>query len=114
MSSAVEAELAAIFLTSKDMLPLHQTLVEMEWTQGQSPIQTDNSTAMGVTNNNISQKRTNSTEMIFHWLRFPAWSRDNSDSTGALALKTWEIIAQSITRHYIIFLTGQHIPDKLQ
>ena len=29
--SAAEDELAALFTTAKDMVPLHQTLIEMKW-----------------------------------------------------------------------------------
>ena len=38
MSSAAEAELTNLFFTTKDMVPLHQTLIEIKWSQGQSPI----------------------------------------------------------------------------
>ena len=43
MSSAAEAELAALFMTAKEMVPLRQTLIEMGWPQPKSPIQTDSS-----------------------------------------------------------------------
>jgi hypothetical protein len=69
MSSAAEAELAALFLTSKELVPLRQTLEEMGWPQPKTPVQTDNSTAVGVTNNTIVPKRTKSMDMRFHWLR---------------------------------------------
>ena len=68
MSSAAEAELAALFVTAKDMVTLIQTLVEIKWPQRQSPIQTNNSASVGVTNNTIVPKRTKSMDMIFHWL----------------------------------------------
>ena len=69
MSSAAEAELTALFITSKELLPLRQTLEEMDWPQPKTPVQTDNSTAVGVTNNTIVPKRTKSMDMSFHWLR---------------------------------------------
>jgi hypothetical protein len=50
MSSAVKVELGALYTTAKEMAPLHQTLIEMGWPQPCTPIQTDNSTAIGVTN----------------------------------------------------------------
>ena len=53
MSSATEAELAALFITAKYMVPLCQTLIEIKWPQGQSPTQTKNPTALGFTNNTI-------------------------------------------------------------
>jgi len=69
MTSAAEAEIAALFITSKELVPLRQTLEEMGWPQPKTPIQTDNSTAVGVTNNTIVPKRTKSMDMRFHWLR---------------------------------------------
>ena len=45
------------------------TLIEMKWPQGQSPTQTNNSTAVGVINNTIFPKRNKSMDMKFHWLR---------------------------------------------
>ena len=68
MYSSAEAELAAIFITAKDMAPLRQTIIEMKWPQGQYPIQTGNSTAVGVTNNSIFPTLTKYMDMRFHWL----------------------------------------------
>ena len=53
MASAAESELAALFITAHEMIPHCQTLIDMGWPQPKSPIQTDNSTATGVTNNTI-------------------------------------------------------------
>ena len=69
MSSAAEAELAALFMTAKEMVPLRRTLVEMGWPQPKSPIQVDNTTAVGVTNKTLVPKQTKSMDMRFYWLR---------------------------------------------
>ena len=69
MSSAAEAELAALFITAKKMIPLRHTLIEMGWPQPQTPIQTDNSTVVGFTNNTIVNKATKSSDMKLLWLR---------------------------------------------
>ena len=50
--------MAALFITVKKMIPLRHTLIEMGWPQPQTPIQTDNSTAVGFTNNIIVNKAT--------------------------------------------------------
>eukprot|EP00804_Cyclotella_cryptica_P009972 CCRYP_015404-RA/>CCRYP_015404-RA protein AED:0.29 eAED:0.29 QI:0/0/0/1/1/1/2/0/498 len=68
-SSAAESELAALFICTKEMVPLHQSLIEMGWTQPQSPIQTDNTTALGVANKTIIAKKMNSMDMRLWWLR---------------------------------------------
>jgi hypothetical protein len=53
MASAAKAELAPLFITAQEMVLLRQTLVDMGWPQPPSPIQTDNSTAVGFTNKTI-------------------------------------------------------------
>ena len=53
MSSATEAELGAIFITAKELVPILQTLIEIGWPQPPTPIQTDISTAAGVVNDTI-------------------------------------------------------------
>ena len=69
MSSAAEAELAALFITAKELVPIRQTLEEMGWPQPKTPIQTDNSTAVGVVNNTIIQRKMKSMDMRLWWLR---------------------------------------------
>ena len=51
------------------MIPLRNTLIEIGWPQHQSPIQTDNSTAVGCNNKNIVKKSTKSVDMKLWWLR---------------------------------------------
>jgi hypothetical protein len=55
MASAAEAELAALFISAHEMVPHQQILIDIGWLQPQSPIQTDNSTAVGVTNKPLFQ-----------------------------------------------------------
>ena len=52
VSSAPEAEIemTALFLTAKEMVPFRHTLTEMGWKQPPSPLQSDNSTAVGMAN----------------------------------------------------------------
>ena len=69
MASAAETEMAALFITVKNMIPLRHTLIEMVWPQPQTPIQTDNSTAVGFTNKTIVNKATKSVDMKLWWLR---------------------------------------------
>jgi hypothetical protein len=65
MASAAESELAALFVTAREMIPHRQTLIAMGWPQPKTPIQTDNSTAVGVTN----KTRAKIMDMRFWWLR---------------------------------------------
>ena len=69
MASAAEAELAALYNTAREMIPLRNALEEMGWKQPRSPIQTDNSTATGFIHDTIVQKRIKMIWMRLHWLR---------------------------------------------
>jgi hypothetical protein len=53
MSSAAEAELGALFIKTKTMVSMQQTLKEMGHPQTRTPIQTNNSTAHALLNNII-------------------------------------------------------------
>ena len=50
VSSAAEAETTALFLTAKEMVPLCHALTKMGWKKPPSPIQSENSTAVGKIN----------------------------------------------------------------
>jgi hypothetical protein len=69
MASATESKLAALFVTAREMIAHRQTLIFMGWSQPKSPIQTDNSTAAGVTNKTIVPHRAKMMDMRFWWLR---------------------------------------------
>ena len=69
MSSAAEAELGALYINASEAVPMRQLLTEMGHKQPKTPIQTDNTTACGVVNNNIQPRRTKAMDMRFHWLR---------------------------------------------
>ena len=69
MSSAAEAELGALYINASQAVAIRQLLHEMGHKQPRTPIQTDNSTALGVVTNNIQPRRTKSMDMRFYWLR---------------------------------------------
>jgi hypothetical protein len=69
MSSAAKAEFGALYTTAKEMVPLRQTLIKMGWPQPRTPIQMDNSTAVGITNLTIVPQKTKSMDLRLWWLR---------------------------------------------
>ena len=69
MSSAAEAELAALYIVAKECVYIRLILEEMGHRQPATPLQTDNATAEGVINRKIQPKRTKAMDMRFHWLR---------------------------------------------
>ena len=69
MSSTAEAEIGALFLNSRQAIPARTTLIEMGHQQPPTPIQVDNTTALGFVGKNITPKATKSTDMICWWMR---------------------------------------------
>jgi hypothetical protein len=67
-AAAAKLELAALFITAREMIPHPQTLIDMGWPQPKSPIQTNNSTAAGVVNNTIVLRRSKMMDMRLWWL----------------------------------------------
>jgi hypothetical protein len=68
LASTAKSELAALFVTAREMIPHRQTLIKMGWPQPKSPIRTDNSTAVGVTNKTIVPRQSKMMDMRFWWL----------------------------------------------
>ena len=69
LSSASEAELSGLFVTSKATVPLRQTLEEIKRPQPRYPIQMDESTANAFANETIVPKKIESMDMRFYWFQ---------------------------------------------
>ncbi len=69
MLSAAEAELGGLYIDACEAVPQRQLLEEMGHPQPPTPMQTDNSTALGVVTSNIQPQETKAMDMRFHWLR---------------------------------------------
>ena len=61
--------MGALFLTEKEMVPVRHTLTEMGWHHPPSPIQCDNSTAVGITNSTVVPRKSKSWYLRLNWLR---------------------------------------------
>ena len=69
MSSASEAETAALFYNCKATSPLCTTLAEMGHPQPATPVTTDNSTAQGLFTKSMIPKTAKAYDMRFNWLK---------------------------------------------
>ena len=69
MASAAEAELGSMFINAKEGEVLITSLEEMGHPQGPTPIQKDNSTASGIINETVKQRRSKAIDMRFYWVR---------------------------------------------
>jgi hypothetical protein len=69
MSSAAEAEIGAVFINAKEGAVLRTTLEELGHPQPPTPMETDNTTAIGYSNGTIKQKHTKTMDMRFYWIK---------------------------------------------
>jgi hypothetical protein len=69
LSSASEAEMAGLYHNGKEAVPERITLEELGHPQPATPIVTDNSTASGIANDSVKQKRSKAMDMRFYWVR---------------------------------------------
>jgi hypothetical protein len=67
MSSAAEAEIRALYINCKEAIPAQHTLEYLGHKQPPAPMLTDNTTALGVVNNNVI-KKLKVMNMKYHWL----------------------------------------------
>ena len=64
VSSASEAEMGALFINMKEAEVIRTTLEDMGWNQRkQTQIATNNSTAVGIVNDTINQRRSKYMDM---------------------------------------------------
>ena len=69
VSSAAEAEVAGLFHNARDACPMRIALEELGHPQPPTPLQTDNSTACGIANDTVKQRRSKAIDMRFYWIR---------------------------------------------
>jgi hypothetical protein len=67
MSLAGEAEVGALYINCREAIPARHTLELMGHPQPPTPMQTDNTTALGIVNNNVI-KKLKAMDMKYHWL----------------------------------------------
>jgi hypothetical protein len=67
-ASAAEAELGALFLNTMEAKVLRITLAEMGHPQPPTPINCDNSTAVGIANDTVKRQRSRAMEMRYFWV----------------------------------------------
>jgi hypothetical protein len=68
VASAAELEVGACFHNAQSGAPFRITLTKLGHTQPPTPLRADNSTAYGIVNETIKQKRSKAMNMRYHWL----------------------------------------------
>lgn len=69
MSSAAEAEVGGLYINAQAAIPERTTLEVLGHPQPPTPLRTNNSTADGIINGTIKQKRSKALDMRFYWLK---------------------------------------------
>jgi len=69
VSSAAEAEYAALFLVGREAICANQTLTDLGFPQAATLIICDNQCAVGIANRSVKQKRSKAINMRYHWIR---------------------------------------------
>ena len=69
MTSAMEAELAAMYKNAQKIIVFRRTLIDMGHPQPPTVIRTDNRTACGILTGTMQQKRSKAIDMRYHWLK---------------------------------------------
>ena len=68
MSLAAKAEVGALYINCREAVPARHILEFMGHKQPTTPMQTNNTSALGVVNSNL-MKKMKSMDMKYHWLQ---------------------------------------------
>ena len=66
MSSATEAEIEALCMNARQLLPLRVTCEELGYPQPVTPMQIDNNTAIGIINGTFNQAQRKAVDMRYY------------------------------------------------
>jgi hypothetical protein len=113
VASAAESEVGACFDNAQSGAPLRVTLTELGHTQPPTPLRTDNSTAFGIVNETIKQKRSKAMDMRYHWLtdrvrqkQFDVYWRPGRENLGDYHTKHHSAQYHKDMRHLIVHETN--------
>jgi hypothetical protein len=121
VSSAAEAETGGAYYNGKDTVPLRTALKEMGHPQGATPMECDNTTAVGIINDTIRQRRSKAMDMRFYWIKdrqkqegqFRLYWASGSTNQGDYFTKHHSPVHHRIMRPYYIHTpTAQELKQK--
>jgi hypothetical protein len=92
VSYVVDAEFGALFVNAKKGTVIRTTLAEMGHNQDVTELKTDNTTADGIINNTVQQKRSKAIDIIFYWEN-TGKSKTNSLLGGHQVTPIWGTIS---------------------
>ena len=96
MSAASESEIAAAYVNAKDAVETRITLMEMGHPQPPTPLEIDNTTAVGILTKQLLPRRSKAIDMRFYWLR----DRENQSQFNLYWSKGENNLADYFTKHH--------------
>jgi len=69
MASATEAELGAIYVNTREAVPIRNMLTELGHPQPPTVVVTDNAVAEGIINRTVKQQKSKAMDMRYHWIQ---------------------------------------------
>ena len=120
MSSAAKDQLGGLYINCREAIPARHALIAMGHHQSPTPVQTNNTTALGIVNKTIAPRRTNAMVMRFRWLhnrfqqqlQFCHYWQPGPCNKGDYVTKHHATIHHTATRS--IFLTPRTTLDSLR
>ena len=101
MASAMEAEIAAMFMNAQLAIEFRQTLRDMGHPQPPTRMRTDSQSGHGVVTGTMQQKRSKAIDMRFHWLKDRIVNHEEFDLSWAPGATN---LGDYPTKHH----TGKH------
>jgi hypothetical protein len=109
VASAAESEVGACFHNAQSGAPLRVTLTDLGHIQPPTPLGIDSSTAFGILNEKIKQKRSKAMDMRYHWLtdrvrqkQFDAYWRLGRENLGGYHTKHHSVQHHKDMRGFIL------------
>ena len=99
VTSAAEAEYVSLYMNAKTGIPMRHTLIEMGHPQPPTPIQTDNTTAVGIATDSIKQKYSKALDMRWYWLK------------DQIKLKRYDVYFKPGSQNKADYFTKNHSPS---
>ena len=96
LSSTAEDEFGALFHNTKEATPLCTTLEELGHPQPTMLVLVDNSTAVGLANDTVTQQRSRAIDMHFYWIR----DRVNQQQYHVYWAPAHQNLADYFTKHH--------------
>ena len=109
MGSAAEAEIGATYINGQKSVPIRTLLHELDHPQPATPMQVNNSTAAGFTNDTIKQKRSKAINMNLYWIRERYHKKHHLPAHHRLMRSTYLHPTEQLTNTVIPLLLQEYV-----